>query len=158
MTLAPQLASMAPPAYKISKAALNMLTVQYAVSYPDQGFTFVALSPGVSLCRPLVPSTSYVPSPFPSLALFLSPTARPLSLSLAISQPSSTDNIVTRQWLQTEMGGANAHLSVERGAKAVLEAVHERGKEANGHFVDIRIDGWEDTMGMNLYSGADLPW
>jgi NAD(P)-dependent dehydrogenase (short-subunit alcohol dehydrogenase family) len=37
------------PAYKISKAALNMLTVQYALGYADQGFTFVALSPGVKL-------------------------------------------------------------------------------------------------------------
>lgn len=38
----------ATPAYKISKAALNALTVQYALSYQDEGFTFVALCPGVS--------------------------------------------------------------------------------------------------------------
>jgi NAD(P)-dependent dehydrogenase (short-subunit alcohol dehydrogenase family) len=36
------------PAYKISKAALNMLTVQYAQQYVDDGFTFLAISPGVS--------------------------------------------------------------------------------------------------------------
>lgn len=35
------------PAYKITKAALNMLTVQYALSFADQGFTFLAISPGV---------------------------------------------------------------------------------------------------------------
>ncbi|PKY00423.1 NAD(P)-binding protein [Aspergillus campestris IBT 28561] len=34
------------PAYKIAKAALNMLTVQYAQSLIDQGFTFIAVSPG----------------------------------------------------------------------------------------------------------------
>ncbi|KAJ5129970.1 Short-chain dehydrogenase/reductase SDR [Penicillium bovifimosum] len=34
------------PAYKISKAALNMLTVQYAQQYADEGFTFLAISPG----------------------------------------------------------------------------------------------------------------
>ncbi|KAJ5835357.1 Short-chain dehydrogenase/reductase SDR [Penicillium robsamsonii] len=34
------------PAYKISKAALNMLTVQYAQQYADDGFTFLAISPG----------------------------------------------------------------------------------------------------------------
>ncbi|EFR02110.1 short-chain dehydrogenase/reductase SDR [Nannizzia gypsea CBS 118893] len=34
------------PAYKISKAALNMLTVQYAQSLEEEGFTFVAISPG----------------------------------------------------------------------------------------------------------------
>ncbi|KAE8143762.1 hypothetical protein BDV38DRAFT_289633 [Aspergillus pseudotamarii] len=34
------------PAYKISKAALNALTVQYAMSYKDEGFTFLAVNPG----------------------------------------------------------------------------------------------------------------
>ncbi|KAI4265963.1 MAG: hypothetical protein L6R35_007007 [Caloplaca aegaea] len=34
------------PAYKISKAAMNSLTVQYALDYEKQGFTFMALSPG----------------------------------------------------------------------------------------------------------------
>jgi NAD(P)-dependent dehydrogenase (short-subunit alcohol dehydrogenase family) len=34
------------PAYKISKAALNMLTVQYASELSAQGFTVFAISPG----------------------------------------------------------------------------------------------------------------
>ncbi|MCJ1395420.1 hypothetical protein MMC18_008306 [Xylographa bjoerkii] len=34
------------PAYKVSKAALNMLTVQYAQAYEDEGFVFVAITPG----------------------------------------------------------------------------------------------------------------
>ncbi|CAO1604790.1 hypothetical protein XANCAGTX0491_008331 [Xanthoria calcicola] len=34
------------PAYKISKAAMNSLTVQYALDYEKEGFTFMALSPG----------------------------------------------------------------------------------------------------------------
>lgn len=47
------------PAYKVSKAALNMLTVQYALSFADQGFTFITLSPGVSIIfRVLVPVAS----------------------------------------------------------------------------------------------------
>jgi NAD(P)-dependent dehydrogenase (short-subunit alcohol dehydrogenase family) len=33
-------------AYKISKAALNMLTVQYAFNLESEGFTVVAISPG----------------------------------------------------------------------------------------------------------------
>nr|POE80957.1 putative oxidoreductase [Quercus suber] len=33
-------------AYKISKAALNMLTQQYALEYADAGFTFLSISPG----------------------------------------------------------------------------------------------------------------
>ncbi|KAK0101305.1 hypothetical protein ONS95_006482 [Cadophora gregata] len=34
------------PAYKITTAALNMLTVQYANDHAEKGFTIVALSPG----------------------------------------------------------------------------------------------------------------
>ncbi|GKZ85801.1 hypothetical protein AnigIFM56816_011772 [Aspergillus niger] len=34
------------PAYKISKTTLNPLTVQYALSYTDEGFTFTAIYPG----------------------------------------------------------------------------------------------------------------
>ncbi|RDW81035.1 SDR family oxidoreductase [Aspergillus mulundensis] len=34
------------PAYKITKAAMNALTVQYALDYEKEGFTFMALSPG----------------------------------------------------------------------------------------------------------------
>lgn len=35
-------------AYKIPKAMLNMLTVQYSFEYASQGFTIFATSPGVS--------------------------------------------------------------------------------------------------------------
>ncbi|KAI0695678.1 short-chain dehydrogenases/reductase [Cerioporus squamosus] len=35
------------PQYPISKAAVNMLVAEYAVSLKDEGFTFLALSPGV---------------------------------------------------------------------------------------------------------------
>lgn len=37
-------------AYKVSKAALNMLTVQYAFQLGKQGFTVFCISPGVSPC------------------------------------------------------------------------------------------------------------
>lgn len=42
------------PAYKVSKAALNMLTVQYAQQYETEGFTILAVSPGVSR-RKMIP-------------------------------------------------------------------------------------------------------
>ncbi|KAJ5960777.1 Short-chain dehydrogenase/reductase SDR [Penicillium vulpinum] len=38
--------SMPSPAYKITKAALNMLTVQYAQQYAEDGFTVLAITPG----------------------------------------------------------------------------------------------------------------
>ncbi|EQK99434.1 hypothetical protein G6O67_008621 [Ophiocordyceps sinensis] len=34
------------PAYKITKAAMNMLSVQYAVTYEEEGFTVLAIYPG----------------------------------------------------------------------------------------------------------------
>ena len=33
--------------YAISKAAVNLVNVKYAVEYEDEGFTFLALSPGM---------------------------------------------------------------------------------------------------------------
>jgi NAD(P)-dependent dehydrogenase (short-subunit alcohol dehydrogenase family) len=36
------------PAYKISKAALNALTVQYSLYHKKEGFIFSACDPGVS--------------------------------------------------------------------------------------------------------------
>ncbi|KAI0115437.1 short chain dehydrogenase reductase [Nemania sp. FL0031] len=46
ITLAPAVQFMPAPAYKISKAALHALTVQYALDHADEGFSFVALCPG----------------------------------------------------------------------------------------------------------------
>ncbi|KAF4153026.1 hypothetical protein CNMCM8927_006239 [Aspergillus lentulus] len=46
LTLAPVYKGSPTPAYKITKAALNMLTVQYAQDYGSEGFTFLAVSPG----------------------------------------------------------------------------------------------------------------
>ena len=37
------------PSYKVSKAALHALTVQYALALEKEGFTVVSVSPGVSL-------------------------------------------------------------------------------------------------------------
>ena len=36
------------PSYKISKAALNMLTVNYASDLANESFTVIAINPGVS--------------------------------------------------------------------------------------------------------------
>ena len=35
------------PAYPISKAALNLVIAEYAAQFQDEGFTFIAISPGV---------------------------------------------------------------------------------------------------------------
>ncbi|KAI1118179.1 short chain dehydrogenase reductase [Nemania sp. NC0429] len=46
IALAPVVHYMPAPAYKISKAALHALTVQYALDHADEGFAFIALCPG----------------------------------------------------------------------------------------------------------------
>ncbi|KFY41132.1 hypothetical protein V494_03195 [Pseudogymnoascus sp. VKM F-4513 (FW-928)] len=45
-TLAPAAQYLPAPSYKISKAAMNALTVQYALDYEKEGFSFIALCPG----------------------------------------------------------------------------------------------------------------
>lgn len=47
IALAGAAAALPAPAYKISKAAMNALTVQYALEYEKEGFSFIALCPGV---------------------------------------------------------------------------------------------------------------
>ncbi|KAE8441719.1 hypothetical protein EG329_004505 [Mollisiaceae sp. DMI_Dod_QoI] len=96
------------PAYKISKAALNMLTVQYALQQGKAGFTIFGISPG---------------------------------------------------WLKTDLGGVDyADLEVSVGAKAVLDKVFDAKKEDNGTFMNIRVEGWEDTKTANKYDGKSPPW
>ncbi|EIT76283.1 putative short chain-type dehydrogenase [Aspergillus oryzae 100-8] len=89
------------PAYKISKAALNALTVQYALSYKDDGFIFLSVNPG---------------------------------------------------WLQSDMGGMNADLTLPQGADAVLNVILAADCTDNGRFKNIHVPGWE------AYNGEDVPW
>ncbi|KAL2152157.1 hypothetical protein VTH82DRAFT_5341 [Thermothelomyces myriococcoides] len=46
ITLARPAAGVLAPAYKISKAAMHALTVQYAIDHEKEGFSFIALCPG----------------------------------------------------------------------------------------------------------------
>lgn len=46
--MAPQFQKMLTPSYKITKAALNAMTAEYGLTFAKEGFTFVAVSPGVS--------------------------------------------------------------------------------------------------------------
>ena len=48
------------PAYKVSKSALNMLTVQHALYYSEEGFTFMAISPGVSNLMPISSCATFI--------------------------------------------------------------------------------------------------
>ncbi|KAL2812728.1 hypothetical protein BJX63DRAFT_395965 [Aspergillus granulosus] len=107
IALAPGFARYPAHSYKISKTATNMLTMQYALDYKDEGFSVFAISPG---------------------------------------------------WLRTDLGGPNADLSVETGAKEVLRYLKEAGPDFNGRFLNILVPGWENAPGPNQYDGKDAPW
>lgn len=49
IAMAPQFQHLSTPSYKVAKAALNALTVDYALTFAKEGFTFIAVSPGVSI-------------------------------------------------------------------------------------------------------------
>ncbi|KAL4910619.1 hypothetical protein BDW74DRAFT_184459 [Aspergillus multicolor] len=46
-------------------------------------------------------------------------------------------------WLQSDMGGENADLTVPEGAEAVMEIVVNLKPEDNGCFKSIRVPGWD---------------
>lgn len=59
MTLAPALASFPVLGYKVSKTALHMLSLQWALALAEEGFVVVTLDPGVSI-DPLFRFSHYV--------------------------------------------------------------------------------------------------
>jgi hypothetical protein len=54
------------------------------------------------------------------------------------------------------LGGDQADLSVEQGAKASLKKIMAAAKDQNGQFLNIEIEG--SPEGMNRYDGANPPW
>lgn len=62
------------------------------------------------------------------------------------------------KWLKTDLGSQNADLSVEVGAKAALDKILRAGKEQNGQFLNIHVNGWEERDGPNRYDGVNPPW
>ncbi|KAF5007360.1 hypothetical protein FDECE_6291 [Fusarium decemcellulare] len=115
-------------AYKVAKAALNMLTVQYAHSLKEEGFTFVAVSPGVR-----------IPSP---------------SISPHMDQKTNE----RLQWVKTELGGPYAVLELDTGVNATLDIVFNLKKEDNGKFLNVRVPGFEDVPTPDRFQGGQPPW
>ena len=89
------------PSYKISKAALNMLTVQYSNDLESKGFIVFCISPG---------------------------------------------------WLRTDLGGPNADLAPDVGAKATMDVIYNSTKDDNGAFRNIFVEGEQN------YTGENPPW
>ncbi|KKK15736.1 hypothetical protein P175DRAFT_0558591 [Aspergillus ochraceoroseus IBT 24754] len=66
--------------------------------------------------------------------------------------------VISPGWLKTEMGGSQADLPVETGAKEVVRMLREADSEFNGRFRNIHVPGWENKSGPNKYDGKDAPW
>ena len=62
------------------------------------------------------------------------------------------------QWVQTDMGGEGAHLTVNASANAILDIVFRSGKTDNGKFFNVFVPGWEKNEEVNRYDGAELSW
>lgn len=54
------------------------------------------------------------------------------------------------QWLQSDMGGQDADLTVPQGAEAVLKIVMAASRQDNGSFKNIHVPGWEKYDGQNV--------
>ncbi|OJI83003.1 hypothetical protein ASPTUDRAFT_123266 [Aspergillus tubingensis CBS 134.48] len=54
-------------------------------------------------------------------------------------------------WLQSDMGGKHADLTVPQGAEAVLNIAMSADRVDNGRFKNIHVPGWE------AYKGQDMP-
>ncbi|KFZ12067.1 hypothetical protein V501_04389 [Pseudogymnoascus sp. VKM F-4519 (FW-2642)] len=96
------------PAYKISKAALNALTVQWALALSSEGFVVTGINPGT---------------------------------------------------VKSAMGGGDiADLTLEQGARGIIEALVKGGAEKNGKSFMIEVAGWENATGVHQYNGKTMPW
>ncbi|KAH8824572.1 dehydrogenase [Flagelloscypha sp. PMI_526] len=93
-------------AYKVSKAALSMLTVQYSLDLADEGFCVIALAPG---------------------------------------------------WTKTDMGGKDAHLTVEQCINGMYGIISKVGKEDNGKYLNNSVKHEVPELD-EIYSGQVLPW
>ncbi|KFZ03071.1 hypothetical protein V502_11249, partial [Pseudogymnoascus sp. VKM F-4520 (FW-2644)] len=107
LTLAEPFSVYPLPAYKISKAALNALTVQWAYALSSEGFVVSAINPGT---------------------------------------------------VKTAMGGGDiADLTLEQGARGIIEALVKGGAEKNGTSFMIEVAGWENATGVHQYNGKTMP-
>lgn len=118
-------------AYKISKTGLNMLNKIFALDLASEGFTFLAISPGVSIGPPVTMDSML------------------LIKSELISCPYLS------QYIKTDMS-PNGELPVEVGGAAVKKLILESTTADNGKFLNIHIPGKEDSLGK--YDGKEISW
>ena len=105
-----------------------MLTMQYALELGKDGFTVLAISPGVRLTQNVIFRNAFA---------------------------HMTDSV---KWLKTDLGSSYADLEVETGVRAVLQLILGVTPEMNGKFLNIHVPGWEKAAGPNQYDGGEVPW
>ena len=140
----------ATPSYKITKAALNMLTAQYALQYGDEGFAVTAISPGVSLYQPI---RSSIRTPIPPLVFWHYIPNFGEETVLGRNVFLLTEIVRLSQWIKTNLGTDYADLTMDQALPAIVDLVLRINKEHNGKFLDVKVPGWE-----HKYSGSGIPW
>lgn len=86
----------------------------------------------------------------------MSPCLKPVSESGRIEFVANWTR-KTVQYLQTA-GTTGGELSLETGAKGVLEVLHAASAKDNGCFFNIDVPTWKPQPGQNEYKGGKLPW
>ena len=55
-------------------------------------------------------------------------------------------------------GGDIADLTLEQGARGIIESLVKGGAERNGTSFMIEVAGWENSAGVHQYNGKTMPW
>lgn len=67
--------------------------------------------------------------------------------------------LIAEQSVKTAMGGGDgADLTLEQGAKGIVDALVQSGPEKNGKFFMVEVSGWETANGIHQYNGKIMPW
>lgn len=65
--------------------------------------------------------------------------------------------LIRVQWVQTDLGTADAHLSVDDSVSSVLEIIDRADFQQSGKFVTVNVPGTV-MYGRELYDGSERPW
>lgn len=116
--------------YAISKAAVNMVVAKYAAEFGDDGFIFLALSPGFvnsHECAYTALSSRFILTG--DIAAIIPPEALPRFAKMAEN---------TRKYLPNHAAKFGGAMTPEESATAMLEIIPTLKPEENGLFMSHR--------------------
>ncbi|KAJ7829961.1 hypothetical protein B0H14DRAFT_3088024 [Mycena olivaceomarginata] len=98
----------AEPSYSISKAAINMVVAKYAAQYREEGFTFLAICPGM-VRTSMVPTEDNAPGEMKMLAAALAKVAPDFKGPIAPEESVKMQLDVIYSWTPERSGEFVSH-------------------------------------------------